>query len=226
MATLPNPFTQPYPTLTQTPQASGGIPLKDVKKTTVREEISKVTGWTGKKLELATAIALAESGGRISVTNTNKNHTVDRGLFQINSVHSQYDANKLLTDVDYNIRAARAISANGTNWTPWATFNNGSYRNYLGKDGPLIGDVKDNTNNILGAAKDGANAILDVAKAPLKLAQAVIELIGWFFGADAAAHWLRVAKVLGGIFLTGYGMVVIAENTKTGQAITKAVAIA
>jgi len=75
----------------------------------------------------AAAVALAESSGKQSATNHNTNGTVDKGLFQINSIHG-----KLSTyDLTQNVRAAIKISQNGQNWTPWVTYKTGAYKKFL-----------------------------------------------------------------------------------------------
>lgn len=81
------------------------------------------------------ATAYAESTWTINATNTNTNGSIDRGLFQINSVHAGYDSNKLLTDPVYNATAALAIwngsghvwgNENGTG-APWFGHGNAAY---------------------------------------------------------------------------------------------------
>jgi hypothetical protein len=72
---------------------------------------------------MAAEIAMAESGGRQYAVNTNGGRSTDRGYFQINSVHgvlSTYDAAG-------NARAAVLISRDGTDWSPWVTFNENKY---------------------------------------------------------------------------------------------------
>jgi hypothetical protein len=79
---------------------------------------------------LAAAIAMAESHGEEGATHTNSDGSTDRGLWQINSVHKQYDPAKLL-QADYNADAAFEVSNGGTNWAPWTTYKSGAYRQYL-----------------------------------------------------------------------------------------------
>ncbi len=67
--------------------------------------------------DVAAATALAESGGRSDASNGNGNGSIDRGLWQINSVHGAQST----FDPMANARAAIAISNNGTNWRPWCT---------------------------------------------------------------------------------------------------------
>jgi hypothetical protein len=56
------------------------------------------------------------------------------GLWQIHktpTIHTQYDATLLLQDKTYNARAAFEVYTLAGGWTPWSTFTNGSYRQYL-----------------------------------------------------------------------------------------------
>jgi cell wall-associated NlpC family hydrolase len=76
---------------------------------------------------VAAAIAKAESGGNPSTINRNTNGSIDRGLWQINSVHGNLSTTNPLA----NAKAAVKISNNGTNWDPWSAFSNGSYEKYL-----------------------------------------------------------------------------------------------
>ena len=72
----------------------------------------------------AAEIAMAESSGRQYAANANGGASTDRGYWQINSVHgaqSTYDAYG-------NARAAVQISGDGTDWTPWVTYNTGAYQ--------------------------------------------------------------------------------------------------
>lgn len=81
---------------------------------------------------MATAIALAESGGRVGALHKNANGSVDRGLWQINSVHTMFDAKRLLSDPDYNAQAARAVfldrqKREGNGWRAWSSYRSGAY---------------------------------------------------------------------------------------------------
>jgi hypothetical protein len=72
----------------------------------------------------AAEIAMAESSGRQYATNTNGGASTDRGYWQVNSVHgaqSTYDAYG-------NARAAIQISGNGTDFSPWVTYQTGAYQ--------------------------------------------------------------------------------------------------
>ena len=78
------------------------------------------------------AIAMAESGGRTdNVGGPNSDGTYDYGLWQINSSHTQFDRNRLLTDPVYNARAAVSIERS-QGLGAWTTYKNGAFRQYLG----------------------------------------------------------------------------------------------
>lgn len=72
----------------------------------------------------AAEIAMAESGGRQYASLYNANGTTDRGYWQVNSVHGS-----LSTFGAYaNARAAVQISHDGSDWSPWVTYNSGAYQ--------------------------------------------------------------------------------------------------
>jgi hypothetical protein len=82
-------------------------------------------GFSGTALAMAIAVALAESNGNPDATDFDGNGTVDRGLWQINSVHTQFSP-----ACDYGplcaAKAAFSISAGGTDWEPWVTYQQGA----------------------------------------------------------------------------------------------------
>jgi Lysozyme like domain len=68
-------------------------------------------------------IAMAESTGHEDATDYDKDGSVDRGLFQINSVHGSLST----YNVDANVKAAIYLSDDGTNWLDWVTYRTGAY---------------------------------------------------------------------------------------------------
>jgi hypothetical protein len=114
-----------------------------------------VGGFTGKdQIATATAIALAESGGRTDAKGgPNSNGTFDWGLFQINDVHKPTDAEK--TDPLANARRAYKIWVQaGHSFKPWATYNSGSYKKHV-TDGLLGYDQIKNDPSIEARLKEG-----------------------------------------------------------------------
>lgn len=101
---------------------------------------------------MAAAIAMAESGGNSTAYDQDSNGSIDRGLWQINSVHGAQST----YDVMGNARAAVALSNNGTTWQPWVAYNNGSYRQFLRTGIPPDTNVPINATN--AAANPSSNA--------------------------------------------------------------------
>lgn len=105
----------------------------------------KAAGFTGEALSIAYGVAKAESGGRSNA----KSHPSllkddSYGLFQINMLGDLGPArrkthglssNEDLYDPATNARVAYAISKGGTNWSPWAAYTNGRYKERMGPSG-------------------------------------------------------------------------------------------
>jgi len=85
----------------------------------------------------AVAIAQAESG----FGQNGKSSTSDYGIWQINGpAHPSYDTARLMSDPFYNAQAMYAISGQGKNFTPWASYSpdfsqakagTGPYKNHI-----------------------------------------------------------------------------------------------
>lgn len=88
------------------------------------------TGLRGRKLQESVAISGAESHwDENAVSPRNSDGSVDRGLWQINSIHG-----KLSTlDPVGNARAMSKISGKGSNWRPWTEFKNKGYLKWMGR---------------------------------------------------------------------------------------------
>jgi hypothetical protein len=78
---------------------------------------------------VATAIARAESTFNPRASNGGSGWWV-YGLWQIHSVHG-YSQSELANPAT-NARAMMRVSGNGSNWTPWEVYTEGTYRTYLG----------------------------------------------------------------------------------------------
>lgn len=84
-------------------------------------------GGSAGSADIAAAVALAESGGVAGASNSNTDGSIDRGLWQINSVHGSQST----FDPIANVKSAIAISNNGKNWNPWVTFKTGAYKKFM-----------------------------------------------------------------------------------------------
>lgn len=99
-------------------------------------------GLTPAQAVVATAIALAESGGRTDAVGdtglTDATWGPSVGLWQVRSLKAQTGTGQArdvsrLTDPAFNARAMVEISGRGSNWRPWSVYTNGAYRTHLGR---------------------------------------------------------------------------------------------
>jgi hypothetical protein len=100
-------------------------------------------GFQGGDALVATAVALAESGGdpRASNTTGNSPPSTDRGLFQLNSYWQKKYSDAVAYDPQQASAAAYEIYQDrGGNFSAWSAFNNGSYTRYLAAGGSFQAD--------------------------------------------------------------------------------------
>lgn len=89
---------------------------------------ARAAGFSSGEAVTAAAIAIAESGRNTRAVNRNTNGSVDRGLWQINSVHG-YPADKLF-DPAFNARAAREVFEK-QGWDAWVAYKNGLHEPHV-----------------------------------------------------------------------------------------------
>lgn len=92
-------------------------------------------GLRGQALTTAVAIAGAESGWRTGASNRNSDGSIDRGMWQINSVHGAMST----FSPTGNAAAMARISRGGKNWSPWVAYTSGAYRRHLGAARAAVG---------------------------------------------------------------------------------------
>jgi hypothetical protein len=142
-------------------------------------------GFSGDDIRIAVAIAKAESGGNPGAKNDtmNRNGSIDYGLFQINSVHASLLAGKDWADPAQNAAMAFSVFRDaGSKWTPWATFNSGSYQRYM--TGPLTPAVP--------GAPGGAAAGTTTGAASWFSIPGLTDLITGMSGVIKAVTWLTL----------------------------------
>lgn len=104
------------------PSGDGKTDKSMVEKAREVAKYARAAGFSGRALQTAIAIALAESSGNVSAMNTKGEHSV--GLWQINmDAHgTRFGSERDLKDGYTNARAAWSLSNGGTNWQPWTTY--------------------------------------------------------------------------------------------------------
>lgn len=84
------------------------------------------------KANVAAAVAMAESSGRTDATSSNPDGGTNVGLWQLDTrgVGAGYTTAQL-QDSATNARVTVLGSANGTNWSAWQTYVEGTYKQFL-----------------------------------------------------------------------------------------------
>jgi cell wall-associated NlpC family hydrolase len=109
------------------------------------------------------AIAKAESGFRTDATFNDANGTVDRGLFQINSVHG-YDPNQLF-DPTFNTQCAKKIY-DGQGLRAWSTYTSGKYQQYMAEARQGVAQAASTTGSLPGSDSSGSKSTAVTYGAP------------------------------------------------------------
>ena len=89
--------------------------------------LMRKAGFKARNLITGLAVSKGESGWNERASNRNSDGSIDRGLFQINSIHGA----KSTFDPQGNANAAWSISGRGRNWNPWVVFRRGLHKRHL-----------------------------------------------------------------------------------------------
>lgn len=163
----------------------------------------------------ASAIAMAESGGDSDSTNSsNSNGTIDRGLWQINSVHGSLSSFDPLA----NARAAVSISANGANWKPWCVaWSDGACGGtFMGAGAPVLkflGLGSDASQSTTGGtlSQFQTTGLQTTAFDPGSWAESTLQTVG---------VWAYAMMMFGlGVALFGLGLWLLFRETQIGAAV-------
>lgn len=188
-------------------------------------------GFSPLAVPLAVAVAMAESGGKVSaVGGPNSNGTYDYGLWQINSVHG-LDSRRLTTEPFYNASAAHKIYKDArSSFRPWATFTGGKVNPNVVKDVQALGGKYPTVvsagpataapiNDPIGnAVTDAGGAVADVVPGLSEVADLARGVGGLVGALTDGRTWVRVVQVVGGV-----GMVVAGAVLLRVSAVTRAV---
>ena len=89
-----------------------------------------VVGFRAERILVAVAVMTAESGRFVEAWNVNKNESIDRGLFQINTIHQSVGMANSFKAVP-NATFAFLLSDGGRDFTPWNAFKSGAHEQFL-----------------------------------------------------------------------------------------------
>jgi hypothetical protein len=165
--------------------------------------------------KVAAAIALAESGGNPTARNPEGPEHAE-GLWQIKG--QDVAGNPFNPEVSAANAVAKWKAAKG--FTPWTTFTEGAYKQYLGAEGS-----SDPSGTILAGPLtslfEGAEAGAKAAGGSLKIPNPFEEIntAGKFFEAiTKPSTWLRIAEGIGGIVLFMTGLKTLTRGTPAAGA--------
>jgi hypothetical protein len=174
------------------------------------------------KADLASAVVMAESGGNAKSTS----NPCCKGGYQIN-VEVGNTSLKCALNPSCATKWSIKQSQNGTNWSAWEAYTNGSYQKYVGKSGVKADTSHASAVSILGdAALFGISPVAGVANLlgggggipnPLSgidqlgaAVEAIARLIEHMFEAQ---FWVRTGKGLLGALLIGFALQGMAKAT-------------
>lgn len=172
-------------------------------------------GFTPDELTVGTAVALAESGGRTNVTNSNTNGSVDYGLFQINSVHDSILQSGDWRDPTDNARMAQDVFNNAANsWSPWVTYDTGDYRQELDRARTGVAQYGQNKGIDVPTGNSGQGSSNNGQQS----SSFNMPNVGEFFSmVTNPTFWVRLLMVFAGGIVLVIGIYQLATSTRAGQ---------
>lgn len=140
-------------------------------KTLSPQQVARIAsraGFRGSDLVIAVAVSAAESARTSDLTNLNTNGSTDYGLFQINSIHQAILAHGHWDNPNDNaVMAYQIFTEAGSNWSPWVTFNTGSYRQFMDEAQAAVGGIGDLAQSLgCSAATVTGNGVGDPGVGP------------------------------------------------------------
>lgn len=119
-------------------------------------QVAAGAGFSGDALNIAVAVALAESSGDPSAVSP----TGDYGLWQINLASHPDVPRSCALDPACCAGAAYRISSGGTDWQPWATYTSGRYRQFLNQAQAAAAPASQGGASMAPLLPSGANRIV------------------------------------------------------------------
>lgn len=86
-------------------------------------------GWTdADRLLIAVSVCLGEGNGYTHARHTNDDGSIDRGLWQINTIHHDISDDDCDDPVKATAYARKLYEGHSNTFAPWAAFTGGAYR--------------------------------------------------------------------------------------------------
>lgn len=163
-------------------------------------------GFTGADVPISVGVALAESSGNSDAMHTNSNGTVDYGLWQINSVHSDVLARGNWRDPVDNARMAKAVK-DGSGWNAWVTYKNGTAKAKQPRN--LTDLIASGLSPALGLATGGKpSGLLGGIGSAISAQAGVVSGAAKALGAlTSHDFWIRAGEIVGALLLLIIGLV-------------------
>lgn len=173
---------------------------------------ARQAGFSAASAVVATAVALAESGGDPAAIGdqslANSTWGPSIGLWQVRTLKAATgtggirDISALTGDVAAQARAALSISGGGSDWNPWSVYTSGAYRQFLGQ---------------ASTASNGAAEGIPATVAGIPGTAAIGDAVGGIIADSlkpARALALKIAAIGLGLGLVGVG---IARTVTTSE---------
>lgn len=171
-----------------------------------REEIATLArdaGFTGANIDVAVAVALAESGGNPYAHNGDSSTGDDSyGLWQINMIGSMgpdrrkrfnLSSNADLYDPETNARVAHSLwKSNG--WSPWTTYTSGKYKKYM-------------TNSVISASSSNGESSINPV---VSIGDSINR-----FGENFLKGFASVGAVIVAVVLLALGVIILMRDKVT-----------
>jgi hypothetical protein len=173
----------------------------------------------GQPLYTSVCIALAESSG-ITDNYNDKNFdgSIDKGVWQINSIHNEKLPGRDRYDPNISAQLMAIISSNGTNWEPWTVYQTGVYMEHMPKVMSELGGTALTPGASLGGVGTGAgngftasniNLVTNAQQVSSGVGAAVDALETFFRLITSMQGWVRILKVGCGLIAVISGVVLL-----------------
>lgn len=164
-------------------------------------------GFVGAARDIIVAIARAESGGSTTAVNPNDPYGGSYGVLQINGAHFQSGTTTRLCALDPQcaFNFAFGLSKSGTDFSPWGTYTNGQYRQYLNTPslgGSNLSSTSFTSSNTSSSSNSSSCAPWDI---PCAVQEGIAGLVHSDFFTQSIIVMVAVVLGLIGVIVLAFG---------------------